>query len=265
MNSSYGRLNAAWLGTPSVLLGERDGSANTAPCIDESGDACGAPAGQAHAPRVLVTRHLVRPPESLQCGLVVSRLHADRVYRLDPVRTTSVADVLQWCRVEAPRILLIDLELLRSAHPREVCHLRKHLPATDWLIASDHALSAADIAPYGWARGCISWATDAATLAKALDAVTAGHLWFPRGLVESLYLALLSGREYLEAVSTHPDPTAPLDEPLTVREAEVLALMRQGMSNKQIADRLEISINTVKKHLIHAFEKRGINRRRQEL
>jgi len=40
-----------------------------------------------------------------------------------------------------------------------------------------------------------------------------------------------------------------VDEPLTTRELEVLALMAQGLSNKQIAARLAISDQTVKFHV----------------
>jgi DNA-binding NarL/FixJ family response regulator len=41
----------------------------------------------------------------------------------------------------------------------------------------------------------------------------------------------------------------PIDEPLTPRELEVLALMAEGLSNKRIAGRLSISDQTVKFHV----------------
>ncbi len=40
-------------------------------------------------------------------------------------------------------------------------------------------------------------------------------------------------------------------------------LMRRGLTNKVIATRLGISVNTVKKHLSSVFDKRGLHRRRQ--
>lgn len=43
--------------------------------------------------------------------------------------------------------------------------------------------------------------------------------------------------------------TAPLVEPLTPRELEVLALLADGLSNRRIAKRLEISEHTVKFHV----------------
>ncbi|MGB0424183.1 MAG: response regulator transcription factor [Flavobacteriales bacterium] len=48
---------------------------------------------------------------------------------------------------------------------------------------------------------------------------------------------------------------------ITPREREVLLLMRMGKSNSEIAEALEISINTVKTHLKSMFNKLGVNNR----
>lgn len=47
----------------------------------------------------------------------------------------------------------------------------------------------------------------------------------------------------------------PVEHSLTNRELEVLQLIAQGSSNKNIADQLFISIKTVKTHITHIFEK----------
>jgi DNA-binding CsgD family transcriptional regulator len=49
--------------------------------------------------------------------------------------------------------------------------------------------------------------------------------------------------------------------PLTNREREILALLADGLGNKQIAARLGISTNTVKTHLELLFEKIGVSSR----
>lgn len=51
------------------------------------------------------------------------------------------------------------------------------------------------------------------------------------------------------------------EEPLTPREVEVLQLIRDGHKNKQIADRLSISENTVNFHIKNIVEKLGANDR----
>lgn len=48
---------------------------------------------------------------------------------------------------------------------------------------------------------------------------------------------------------------------LTDRETEVLALVAQGLSNPSIAKRLYLGEATVKTHLLHVFEKLGVNDR----
>jgi len=49
------------------------------------------------------------------------------------------------------------------------------------------------------------------------------------------------------------------------RELEVLALLAAGRSNKEIAQRLEVSPNTVKTHIANLFEKLGVNRRTEAI
>ena len=62
------------------------------------------------------------------------------------------------------------------------------------------------------------------------------------------------------------DPASPslperLDFPLTDREQEIALLVGQGLSNKDIADRLHISTITVRHHLTNLFGKLGISTR----
>ncbi|NYF91772.1 response regulator transcription factor [Tunturiibacter empetritectus] len=50
---------------------------------------------------------------------------------------------------------------------------------------------------------------------------------------------------------------------ITPRELEILNLIAQGLSNREIADRLFVSENTVKTHCSRAFDKLGARRRTQ--
>jgi len=50
---------------------------------------------------------------------------------------------------------------------------------------------------------------------------------------------------------------------ITPRELEVLVLIAEGLSNKEIADRAFVSENTVKTHLSRVFDKLGARRRTQ--
>ena len=52
-------------------------------------------------------------------------------------------------------------------------------------------------------------------------------------------------------------------EPLSAREREVLALLATGQPNRTIADQLVITVDTVKRHVSHVFEKLGVENRTQ--
>jgi len=49
--------------------------------------------------------------------------------------------------------------------------------------------------------------------------------------------------------------------PLTLREAQVFELMKEGLENKQIAEKLCVSVHTVKNHVHRILAKEGLKRR----
>jgi DNA-binding NarL/FixJ family response regulator len=63
--------------------------------------------------------------------------------------------------------------------------------------------------------------------------------------------------EVVQKVTVEADPLAVLSG----REREVIHLMSDGLTNKQIADRLTISVNTVKKHTQNIFTKLNVESR----
>jgi len=67
----------------------------------------------------------------------------------------------------------------------------------------------------------------------------------------------------LEAEKQKPDlpPAQVLVDPLSERELEVLALIAAGLKNKEIAEQLFISLNTVLYHIKNIYDKLGVNKR----
>lgn len=212
--------------------------------------------------RVLVAQGPQQVPVLFERGLLPSRCDVNHAYRIDSVPVHSLDDLAHHGEPPAPRVLLVDIGLVRRAGESALKTFRRRLPATDWLLVFDAPVDEqADRAILGQVRGCIPATISPTQLAKALDAVVAGRLWFPRQVLESLYETLLHNVEPARDADTVSDngPT------LTPRETEVLDLVRRGLTNRQIADRLGVSANTVKKHLLHIFEKRGLHGRRQVL
>jgi len=78
---------------------------------------------------------------------------------------------------------------------------------------------------------------------------------------------LLSRKLFLrKVIVTQPAPVTINQEQLvkegiSKREAEILLLMHQGLSNQQIADKLFVSENTIKKHISNIFQKLQVERR----
>jgi ATP/maltotriose-dependent transcriptional regulator MalT len=85
-----------------------------------------------------------------------------------------------------------------------------------------------------------------------------------RRLADDPNLELVDRLDRAEAVLTVP-PAArqqePLVEALTAREHEVLALVADGLPNREIAHALDISEHTVKFHLASIFGKLGVSTR----
>ena len=79
--------------------------------------------------------------------------------------------------------------------------------------------------------------------------------------IPARYLAKLLA--VLAQESAAPDVGEQLSEPLSERELEVLALIASGMSNKEIAGKLFVSIVTVKTHVNNLYRKLGAHSRTQ--
>lgn len=101
------------------------------------------------------------------------------------------------------------------------------------------------------ARGYILKNADADELLQAIQRVHAGEGMLSPAVTLRLLQTLRAGGA--------PSPAS--DLPLTSREQDVLRLLAQGVSNRQIAETLTISENTVKTHVRHILEKLGLSSR----
>jgi DNA-binding NarL/FixJ family response regulator len=248
--SSFARLTSAFnasVGRPTPRAGtpRASGFAPTSPPPLASGD------GElVHIASLSVQRHLVCEP-------------APGGQRPELVQWSpaSAFELFERAQLEPPRVLILDVELCAVFGPGAIHRVRRMLPDTEWLLAWDTpSVRWVDTIIQTQAVGCIDWGISPHELRRALETVLQGEMWFPRPVMQSLYTSLLSTLGSESAPGTASPGLGPA---LTAREAEVLALMHQGLTNKEIGARLEISANTVKKHLASAFDKRGLKSRRQ--
>jgi len=84
------------------------------------------------------------------------------------------------------------------------------------------------------------------TLSKAIDSIFRGELWVPRKLLSYLFQ---------QSLALQPSRS------LTRRELEILKLICAGATNREIADRLFISRETVRWHLRSLYSKIGAQNR----
>jgi DNA-binding NarL/FixJ family response regulator len=97
------------------------------------------------------------------------------------------------------------------------------------------------------ARGALLRDSDGTQLASSLQAVADGSIVIDQDLVALVRPRLPS--------------TASVSEPLTPRESEVVQLLALGLSNKEIAGRLDISEHTAKFHVMAILAKLGAQSR----
>lgn len=101
--------------------------------------------------------------------------------------------------------------------------------------------------------GCLERDTSLPALLNTIHQVAAGEVSLPQALALRLVTRLAHQ-------SAAPIETV-LPEALSEREREVLVLLAQGLSNKEIAQRLYLSVRTVEGHLANIYGKLGVHSR----
>lgn len=255
-DSSYGRLSQAWQasnGATVVSIARRGlevlarsaglGSRTDQDCVLWLSDTGASP-----------------PPAA-----VTSLAGTRRNFHIEHVAASAGADLETLLHHRHPRLLVADVAWCGQVGLAAVRRLHRHRPEIDWLLCWDAPSPRwLETLVHSGARGAVLRGADGTALARAFDAVVAGELWLPRQVMQWLYATIVDAPA-ADHASSMPSSSWPADSELTPRENEVAALMRQGLTNRDIATRLGVSINTVKKHLANAYEKHGLRSRRQTL
>ncbi|GEK03110.1 response regulator transcription factor [Streptomyces sp. ATE26] len=156
----------------------------------------------------------------------------------------------------APDVVLMDLRMPRCDGVEATRRIRSEYPGTQVVVLTtfgdDDSLFPA---LHAGARGYLTKDAGGDEIVRAVESVLSGEA----GLSPSVQ------RRLLERLS-EPAPAAAVTEApdgLTAREAEVLVLIAEGLSNQEIARRLHVSTATVKTHINNLFAKTGLKDRAQ--
>ncbi|WP_028644062.1 response regulator transcription factor [Nocardioides sp. URHA0020] len=114
-----------------------------------------------------------------------------------------------------------------------------------------------------------TWNLQREVVEAATAAGAAGYLW--KGMPVEDIVAALEAVHAGETVTPPDDARVDLDTGawpgqdlgLSAREAEIVALITQGLTNQEIADRVYLSINSIKTYIRSAYRKMGVQRRSQ--
>jgi DNA-binding NarL/FixJ family response regulator len=113
-----------------------------------------------------------------------------------------------------------------------------------------------------------SWDMEQRLVSRALENGAAGYIskGLPAHELVGALLAVYEGEERVHPVPAGAPPATIGDWPgrqqgLTQRESEMLALITQGLSNDEIADRTGLSINSVKSYIRTCYRRIGVTNR----
>ena len=158
-------------------------------------------------------------------------------------------EAVQLARQLRPDLVLMDLLMPVMDGIAAISTIRKELPETE-VIALTSVLESATVvgAVKAGAIGYLLKDTQAAELRRAIKAAAAGQVQLSP-----------QASAYLMREVRMPETTVSLTE----REMEVLRLLVQGQSNKEIAQALQIVEDTVKTHIKHILAKLSVQSRTQ--
>ena len=151
-----------------------------------------------------------------------------------------------------PDVAVIDLSMPELNGLEATRQIRRDLPKTEVLIFSMHETEQLirEVLSAG-ARGYVLKSDAGVHLTSAVEALAHGKPFFTSKVSEALLDAFLKS-------NAKPDEGS-VFRTLTEREREIVQMLAEGKSNKEIANKLSISVKTVETHRATVMRKLDIN------
>lgn len=162
-------------------------------------------------------------------------------------------DAADKARAHQPDIVLMDVRMDGGHDGIEACReIRSEMPSTRVLMLTSYAEEETVVAALlAGAAGYVLKNVGRARLLEALRSVARGETLLDSRVARSVVDKLVGGQS----------KTPEQQDDLTAREREVLALIAEGATNKEIAVKLVVSENTARNHVSHILGKLGFSRR----
>jgi len=159
-------------------------------------------------------------------------------------------DAINLCEHNNPDIVLMDVVMPVMDGIQATKLLQERFPSIKVLVLSSfHDHESVHSMLRNGAVGYLTKSALAEDLVETIQATSQGKMVFSADIVEQLV--------------SHPQPA--MDFRLTDRELEVLVLLAEGLTNQQSAQRLSISVSTLKFHMNNIYEKLGVQTRSEAL
>jgi DNA-binding NarL/FixJ family response regulator len=180
-------------------------------------------------------------------------------------------EALELVAAHQPQVVLMDLRMPRLDGIEATRRLRRQHPEVAVISLTTYADDESVLgALRAGARGYLTKDASAEDIRHAIFTVAAGDAALDPAVQHHVVAALAGDSGAAGAVGASGAAGASgssagreLPDELTPRETEVLALIAEGLTNAEIAERLVVSPTTVKSHINHLFAKAGLRDRAQ--
>jgi DNA-binding NarL/FixJ family response regulator len=171
----------------------------------------------------------------------------------------QVLDVLQQY---SPDILLLDLKMpgLDGLATLQRLQAVKNKTRVIVLTASDDKNEFVQAMKLG-TSGIVLKQTATELLIKSIRKVHAGEIWLDSHTTAAVIRQFVANDDTPPPAAPQSSPRERERSPLSQREREIVALVAQGFKNKEMAEKMFISEQTVKNHLHNIFDKLGVSDR----
>jgi DNA-binding NarL/FixJ family response regulator len=168
---------------------------------------------------------------------------------------------LDFCLKTKPNLLVVDL-YLPGMHGLEVIKaVRASLPDTRILVLTGHPDGElpARLISQG-VNGFVDKNAPINYVLQAVESVMSGGMFFAAHIPPSVSADATKSARVPPGVKTGPQtPSLEAMQMLSSREIEVVRLVAEGFSSKEIATRLDLSVRTVEKHRANIMDKVGVH------